>query len=147
MKPNLIIFVQENVENDYADFKNKLKPKVKWYNNNLTSDECRRMKQIRESIMKEIEKIIFDKILYEADENASASEEEWFPNTKIMTGNYYVGYETYNKDDRGYQIILCIRMTCLEDGQEEDYYGIDFSVEFDSLEENPEIEILGTSVI
>ncbi len=140
MKRNLIIFDKENLNNEYFTFKEKLKPRID-YDDNFTIDECEKLPKIKESMMKEMEDFLFEDYLADL-------EGEDFPNLRIMTGNYYVQCVSYNKTNKGgYQIIVAIRMTSLEEGKEEDYFGIDFSLEFDTLDEKPEIEVLGTSVL
>lgn len=42
---------------------------------------------------------------------------------------------------------VCIRLTCSRNGKEEDFFGIDFSIEYDSLDEIPQVEILGSGII
>lgn len=46
-----------------------------------------------------------------------------------------------------YQVIIEARLTALEQGVEQDYVGIDFSLELENINDEIEVEILSHDVI
>ena len=92
-RPNLIVFEKENVDNDYANFELKIKPRIS-IDDGFTQEAYQRLAGRRKEILEQIEEIIFRNYLDETSEDLS-SEVGSFPDIRYFTGNYYVVYESY----------------------------------------------------
>ena len=106
-RPNLIVFEKENVDNDYANFELKIKPRIS-IDDGFTQEAYQRLAGRRKEILEQIEEIIFRNYLDETSEDLS-SEVGSFPDIRYFTGNYYVVYERYgftyrDKNHRPYHI-------------------------------------------
>lgn len=93
MKPNLIIFERENVNNDYITFSDRMKPRVKY--ENLSDSEMEKLLERRAEILQKIEAVIYECFLDEQNNDSLASDGDWFPDRTVLTGNYYIGTESY----------------------------------------------------
>lgn len=95
MKPNLLIFETENTENDYINFSMKMKPNLSF--RDLSQEEKEGLLKRRDEMLQKIQKKIYDNYLDETNECSFASDDEdEFPCRTEMTGNYYVGRESYS---------------------------------------------------
>ena len=92
-RPNLIVFEKENIDNDYANFELKIKPRIS-IDDGFTQEAYQRLAGRRKEILEQIEEIIFRNYLDETSEDLS-SEVGSFPDIRYFTGNYYVVYESY----------------------------------------------------
>ena len=92
-RPNLIVFEKENVDNDYANFELKIKPRIS-IDDGFTQEAYQRLAGRRKEMLEQIEEIIFRNYLDETSEDLS-SEVGCFPDIRYFTGNYYVVYERY----------------------------------------------------
>lgn len=92
-RPNLIVFEKENVDNEYANFELKIKPRIS-IDDGFTQEAYQRLAGRRKEILEQIEEIIFRNYLDETSEDLS-SEVGSFPDIRYFTGNYYVVYESY----------------------------------------------------
>lgn len=92
--PNLIVFEKENVENDYANFELKIKPRIS-IEDGFPQEAYQILAGRRKEMLKQIEEIIFSNYLDEDSEDL-ASEIDSFPDIRYFTGNYYVVYESYS---------------------------------------------------
>ena len=106
-KPKLIVFEKENVDNDYADFESKIKPRLS-IGDDFPREAYEILAKRRDEMLKQIEEIIFRNYLDETSEDLAA-EIDSFPDIRYFTGNYYVVYESYDftyrdNDYRPYQI-------------------------------------------
>ena len=106
-RPNLIVFEKENVDNDYANFELKIKPRIST-DDGFPQEAYQRLAERRKEMLEQIEEIIFRNYLDETSEDLS-SEVGSFPDIRYFTGNYYVVYEGYgftyrDKNHRPYHI-------------------------------------------
>ena len=92
-RPNLIVFEKENVDNDYANFELKIKPRIS-IEEDFPQEAYQLLAGRHKEILGLIEEIIFRNYLDETSENLS-SEIDSFPDIRYFTGNYYVVYERY----------------------------------------------------
>ena len=92
-RPNLIVFEKENVDNDYANFELKIKPRIST-DDGFPQEAYQRLAERRKEMLEQIEEIIFSNYLDETSEDLS-SEVGCFPDIRYFTGNYYVVYERY----------------------------------------------------
>ena len=93
-RPNLIVFEKENVDNDYANFELKIKPRIS-IDDGFPQEAYQRLAGRRKEMLEQIEEIIFRNYLDETSEDLS-SEVGSFPDIRYFTGNYYVVYESYS---------------------------------------------------
>lgn len=93
-RPNLIVFEKENVDNDYANFDLKIKPRIS-IDEGFPQKAYQFLVGRRKEMLKQIEEIIFMNYLDETSEDLS-SEVGSFPDIRYFTGNYYVVYESYS---------------------------------------------------
>ena len=106
-RPNLIVFEKENVDNEYANFELKIKPRIST-DDGFPQEAYQRLAERRKEMLEQIEEIIFRNYLDETSEDLS-SEVGSFPDIRYFTGNYYVVYESYgftyrDKNYRPYHI-------------------------------------------
>ena len=92
-RPNLIVFEKENVDNDYANFELKIKPRIS-IDEDFPQEAYQLLAGRRKEMLGQIEEIIFRNYLDETSEDLS-SEVGCFPDIRYFTGNYYVVYESY----------------------------------------------------
>ena len=92
-RPNLIVFEKENVDNDYANFELKIKPRIS-IDEGFPQEAYQLLAGRRKEMLEQIEEIIFSNYLDEDSEDL-ASEIDSFPDIRYFTGNYYVVYESY----------------------------------------------------
>ena len=92
-RPNLIVFEKENVDNDYANFELKIKPRIS-IDEDFPQEAYQLLTGKRKEMLEQIEEIIFSNYLDEDSEDL-ASEIDSFPDIRYFTGNYYVVYESY----------------------------------------------------
>lgn len=105
----------------------------------LSKEVIEKMIIKKESVLSQMEELMNDTYLKEGlgiDVLAN--------NGRVVTGNYYIASESYYC---GYQTIVSTRLTCCRSGKEEDFFKIDFSIEYDSLDEIPQVEILGSGIL
>ncbi len=93
-RPNLIVFEKENVDNNYASFELKIKPRIS-IDDGFPQDAYHFLAGRRKEMLEQIEEIIFRNYLDENSEDL-ASEVDSFPDIRYFTGNYYVVYESYS---------------------------------------------------
>ena len=93
IRPNLIVFEKENVDNDYANFELKIKPRIS-IDEGFPQEAYQFLAERRKEMLEQIEEIIFRNYLDETSEDLS-SEVGSFPDIRYFTGNYYVVYERY----------------------------------------------------
>ena len=183
VRPHLLVFERENTENTYITLEDRMKPRVK-LDDGITQEEYKALDAPREYKILNPEEINnLNKLQPEIDD--LMSEEGAFPDIRYLTGNYYVGDESYQyiyRDSRGfayhikdgrfrykhhngkewvedflpldspeitryYQILWSLRCTGNEDGEEQDYMGLDLEAELLALDAPIEIEILSHDVI
>ena len=106
-RPNLIVFEKGNVDNDYANFELKIKPRIS-IDEDFPQEAYQLLAGRRKEMLGQIEEIIFRNYLDETSEDLS-SEVGSFPDIRYFTGNYYVVYESYgftyrDKNYRPYHI-------------------------------------------
>ena len=92
-RPKLIVFEKENVDNDYANFELKIKPRIS-IDEGFPQEAYQILAKRRNEMLEQIEEIIFRNYLDETSEDL-ASEVDSFPDIRYFTGNYYVVYESY----------------------------------------------------
>ena len=92
-RPNLIVFEKENIDNDYANFELKIKPRIS-IDDSFPQEVYPFLAGRRKEMLEQIEEIIFSNYLDEDSEDL-ASEIDSFPDIRYFTGNYYVVYESY----------------------------------------------------
>ena len=102
-RPKLIVFEKENIDNDYANFELKIKPRIS-IDEGFSQEAYQLLAGRRKEMLEQIEEIIFSNYLDEDSEDL-ASEIDSFPDIRYFTGNYYVVYESYgfNYRDRNYR--------------------------------------------
>lgn len=93
IRPNLIVFEKENVDNEYANFELKIKPRIS-IDEGFPQEAYQFLAERRKEMLEQIEEIIFRNYLDETSEDLS-SEVGSFPDIRYFTGNYYVVYESY----------------------------------------------------
>ena len=106
-RPKLIVFEKENIDNDYANFELKIKPRIS-IDEGFSQEAYQLLAGRRKEMLEQIEEIIFSNYLDEDSEDL-ASEIDSFPDIRYFTGNYYVVYESYgfnyrNRNCRSYHI-------------------------------------------
>ena len=84
-RPNLIVFEKENVDNDYANFELKIKPRIS-IDDGFTQEAYQRLAGRRKEILEQIEEIIFRNYLDETSEDLS-SEVGSFPDIRYFKGH------------------------------------------------------------
>ena len=92
-RTNLIVFEKENIDNDYANFELKIKPRIS-IDDGFPQEVYQLLAGRRKEMLEQIEEIIFSNYLDEDSEDL-ASEIDSFPDIRYFTGNYYVVYESY----------------------------------------------------
>ena len=92
-RPKLIVFEKENVDNDYASFDLKIKPRIS-IEDGFPQEAYQLLAGRRKEMLEQIEEIIFRNYLDEDSEDL-ASEIDSFPDIRYFTGSYYVVYESY----------------------------------------------------
>ena len=85
-RPNLIVFEKENVDNDYANFELKIKPRIST-DDGFPQEAYQRLAERRKEMLEQIEEIILRNYLDETSEDLS-SEVGSFPDIRYFTGNY-----------------------------------------------------------
>ena len=183
VRPHLLVFERENTENTYITLEDRMKPRVK-LDDGITQEEYQALAARREEMIRLAEEILWRNYL-DPESDDLMSEEGAFPDIRYLTGNYYVGDESYQyiyRDSRGfayhikdgrfrykhhngkewveeylpldspeitryYQILWCLRCTGNEDGEEQDYMGLDLEAELLALDDPIEFEILSHDVI
>lgn len=183
VRPHLLVFERENTENTYITLEDRMKPRVK-LDDGITQEEYQALAARREEMIRLAEEILWRNYL-DPESDDLMSEEGAFPDIRYLTGNYYVGDETYQyiyRDSRGfayhikdgrfrykhhngkewvedflpldspeitryYQILWSLRCTGNEDGEEQDYMGLDLEAELLALDAPIEFEILSHDVI
>lgn len=102
-RPNLIVFEKENIDNDYANFGLKIKPRIS-IDEGFPQEAYQLLAGRRREMLEQIEEIIFSNYLDENSEDLS-SEIDSFPDIRYFTENYYVVYESYGFTyrDRNYR--------------------------------------------
>lgn len=93
IRPSLIAFEKENVDNEYANFELKIKPRIS-IDEGFPQGAYQLLAERRKEMLEQIEEIIFRNYLDETSEGRS-SEVGSFPDIRYFTGNYYVVYESY----------------------------------------------------
>lgn len=183
VRPHLLVFERENTENTYITLEDRMKPRVK-LDDSITQEEYQALAARREEMIRLAEEILWRNYL-DPESDDLMSEEGAFPDIRYLTGNYYVGDESYQyiyRDSRGfayhikdgrfrykhhngkewvedflpldspeitryYQILWSLRCTGNEDGEEQDYMGLDLEAELLALDAPIEFEILSHDVI
>ena len=183
VRPHLLVFERENTENTYITLEDRMKPRVK-LDDGITQEEYQALAARREEMIRLAEEILWRNYL-DPESDDLMSEEGAFPDIRYLTGNYYVGDESYQyiyRDSRGfayhikdgrfrykhhngkewveewlpmdspeitryYQILWSLRCTGNEDGEEQDYMGLDLEAELLALDAPIEFEILSHDVI
>lgn len=183
VRPHLLVFERENTENTYITLEDRMKPRVK-LDDGITQEEYQALAARREEMIRLAEEILWRNYL-DPESDDLMSEEGAFPDIRYLTGNYYVGDESYQyiyRDSRGfayhikdgrfrykhhngkewvedflpldspeitryYQILWSLRCTGNEDGEEQDYMGLDLEAELLALDDPIEFEILSHDVI
>lgn len=183
VRPHLLVFERENTENTYITLEDRMKPRVK-LDDGITQEEYQALAARREEMIRLAEEILWRNYL-DPESDDLMSEEGTFPDIRYLTGNYYVGDESYQyiyRDSRGfayhikdgrfrykhhngkewvedflpldspeitryYQILWSLRCTGNEDGEEQDYMGLDLEAELLALDAPIEFEILSHDVI
>ena len=84
-RPKLIVFEKENVDNDYADFELKIKPRIS-IDEGFPQEAYQLLAKRRNEMLEQIEEIIFRNYLDETSEDL-ASEVGSFPDIRYFTGN------------------------------------------------------------
>lgn len=109
-RPKQVVFEKENVDNEYADFELKIKPRLS-IDDGFPQGGYQLLAKRRNEMSEQIEAIIFSNYFDETSEDL-ASEIDSFPDIRYFTGNYYVVYESYSvTQDNNY------RPYYLKDGQ------------------------------
>ncbi len=89
-----VVFEKENVDNEYADFELKIKPRLS-IDDGFPQGGYQLLAKRRNEMSEQIEAIIFSNYFDETSEDL-ASEIDSFPDIRYFTGNYYVVYESYS---------------------------------------------------
>ena len=85
-RPKLIVFEKENIDNDYANFELKIKPRIS-IDEGFSQEAYQLLAGRRKEMLEQIEEIIFSNYLDEDSEDL-ASEIDSFPDIRYFTGNY-----------------------------------------------------------
>ncbi|MDE6892541.1 MAG: hypothetical protein K2P50_12170 [Lachnospiraceae bacterium] len=150
-RPNLIVFEKENVDNDYANFELKIKPRI-----SIDDDS--------EDLSSEIDS--FPDIRYFTGNYYVVYESYGFTYRDnnhrpyhIKNGQYrnvsYKGNERQenylpldsDKIKKYYNIFIQVGLTGNENGQEEDYMSLDLVAEIASPDDEIELEVLSHGVM
>ncbi|WP_313129832.1 hypothetical protein [Anaerocolumna sp.] len=107
MKPNLITFKNENIQNQYINFEKKMKPRIDWDNKwgELSETERNILLGRSSEIHTLVDNAVFEFYMDESSENSLCSNGEFFPDRTVLTGNYYIGkihYIKQLKDEKGH---------------------------------------------
>ena len=165
--PHQIIFERENTENTYITWEDKMKPRID-LDDGITQEEHLALASRWDEMLSLAEEIIWRNYLNPKSDDLM-SEVNSFPDIRFLTGDYYVGDVSYGRlrhkhhngkewvsewlpldspeITRYYQILLSLRLTGDEGGEEDDYMGLDLEAEFLKLDDLLEFEILSHDVI
>ena len=93
VRPRRIIFKQENTENTYITWEDKMKPRIK-LDDGITSEEYQALAARWEGMLSLAETIIWQNYLNPRSDDLM-SEVDSFPDIRHLTGNYYVADVSY----------------------------------------------------
>lgn len=102
-RPRLLVFEQENTDNTYITLEDRMKPRVK-LDGGITREEYQALAARREEMIRLAEDILWRNYL-DPESDDLLSEVDSFPDIRHLTGNYYIGDETYQyiyRDSRGF---------------------------------------------
>lgn len=102
-RPHLLIFERENTGNTYITLEDQMKPRVK-LDGGITQEEYQALAARREELIRLAEDILWRNYL-DPESDDLMSEEDSFPDIRYLTGNYYIGGESYGyiyRDKRGF---------------------------------------------
>ncbi len=134
---NLITFENENVDNDYVNFENKLSPQIE-IDESVSKEDLEKIKERRAEMLADIKDVIIDYFIDGDSPNSMSSHDTDFPQRSLLTGNYYISGEDYEYADSGeyigFMVCFCIGMTEIFNDKEQDYLGIDICAYFDTVD-------------
>ena len=103
VRPHLLVFERENTENTYITLEDRMKPRVK-LDDSITQEEYQALDARREELIRLAEDILWRNYL-DPESDDLLSEVDSFPDIRHLTGNYYIGDESYQyiyRDSRGF---------------------------------------------
>ena len=95
MEPVLLQFDKENVNNEYVNFRKKLKPQITFYDG-FTKIEQEKLLERRNEIDILIKNAIYEHFMNENSENSFCVDRQ-FPDRAVLSGNYYIASISYDK--------------------------------------------------
>ena len=90
MKPVLLQFDKENINNDFVTFNKKMKPQINLEDDFTESDYDNFFKR-HDEIKTLLQNAIYEHFLNENNRNSYCYSTGDFPDRRILTGNYYIG--------------------------------------------------------
>ena len=116
------------------------------YGDAVTSAERDALKRRRDDILA----LTDMKVEEYVNDGCAPPDEGWFPEQARMTGEFYIGSESYHKLVGAKWCQVCVRVRCLGRGSAgpEDYLGLDIWVRYDPAEDrlwahrNPDSSVL-----
>ena len=120
MELKQIIFQKENTNNEHVTYEKALKPKLVFAN-----DELRNLfENIRGELFAQIDKLLKE---YLDDEELCNNEDDFFPQPKYMTGEWYLGSIYMEKD----YLSVWTRFVGTDTGKIDDYLELEVCFYYD----------------
>lgn len=139
---NLITFKNENVDNKYIQFEQQMAPRIQY--ENVSEADKAAFKERHDEIIEIVKQAVAE---YLHDERLCYYDED-FPNWNDLTGNYYIGDESYwVEEDQSIKVSIFTRFTQIFKGEEMDYLGLEVWLEASGLSAPFEISGIDSSVI
>jgi len=139
-----IEMLNENESNDYVNYKNKLKPKLNFENEELKTLYFQHKSELLAMAEKEALKYLMDFGAWDYEP------EEMFPSGKVLTGEWYIGSISM-KDNKTIRGSIEMRFTAYYDtpstAQIDDYLGMECWFDYDPETQTFMFDCFDTSVI
>lgn len=120
MQLKQIVFKKENINNEYVTYENALKPKLVFSNDKLRD----LFDNISEELFLQIDKLLEE---YLDNEEFCNNDDDFFPQPKCMTGEWYLG-KIYMDEDY-LSVETCFIGT--DTGKKDDYLGLEVCFYYD----------------
>ena len=125
MKLKQLVFQKENINIEYVTYEKALKPKL-----NFANDELKDLfENISEKLFLEIEKLLEE---YLSDEELCNDEEDFFPQLKYMTGEWYLGAIHMNEN----YLSIITHFVGTDTGKKDDYLELEVCYYYDEEKED-----------
>ncbi len=120
MNLNQIVFQKENINNEHVTYEKALKPKLVFANDELKN----LFWDISEELFLQIDKLLE---AYVDDEELCNDDDDFFPQSKYMTGEWYLG--SICMDEK--YLSIETRFIGTDTGKKDDYLGLEVCFYYD----------------